>query len=398
MLNFNTNKSVFIKFISLLLVLLIALPLISACKARPVTQTKPASEVVGNVGKYSVLYEELYILANQYTSELKSNYADNPEALKNAVWEKINENITANYAILTLCEKEGLVYDEKALKEDVEREIELQIENSFEGSRSKYFKSQKQNGLTDHYWRFVLGVDILYSRLETKYRSSGVVPNTDEKLLNHINENFVHTNHIAIFVNDGDDYNEKLQKAKDALAELENGTTMFELVGSKYNEAVLPESLKDAYGYYFPRGVMDKAYEDAAFSLNVGGHSGIIEGMGENNNGKTVKCFYIIERWAMDDAEIDANFNTLSDLAVDSIIYEKVENVKSTLSFAPNSYAKSLDITILEPVKNGFDYILVIGITLSVLACAAIVVGIIMIRRAKTKRFHQNNKLSKRNI
>ena len=42
---------------------------------------------------------------------------------------------------------------------------------------------------------------------------------------------------------------------------------MYELIGSEYNEDVTPEYLADTYGYYFPRGIMDEKYEEAAFGM-----------------------------------------------------------------------------------------------------------------------------------
>ncbi len=388
----NKKLTILLRVVALILIVMSIVPLLASCKARPLTQTKLASTEVGTVGGYSVLYEELYFLANNYTAALKDDYANDPEGLKAAVWKLVNENITSNYAILKLCEAEGLSYNEKELKEAVETSIELKIENDFNGSRSDYLKSQLEVGLTDHYVRFVTGVDILYNQLDTKYKTSGVLPNTDEEILTYIKENFVHTWHIAVFVNDGDDRDAKLKKAQDALALLESGKSMYELISSAYNEDLNPGSLKDAYGYYFPRGVMEKEYEEAAFSLGVGKHSGIVEGMGENNYGEYVECFYVIERLALSDDEINANFNTLSDMLSSAVISEKVESISSTLSFEPNDYAKSLDITALEQPKNGFDYQVVLAVSLSVIGVALLVVAVLAIRNFKTKQFHKAQK------
>ncbi len=390
------NKKVFLKIVSLVLVLLTLLPLVLGCKARPLAQTKLAKTEVGTVGTYSVLYEELYFLAHNYCEAMREDYGNDTAALSEAVWDKVNQNITTNYAILKLCESEGLVYDESALKKDVEAQVKRQIEADFNGSRGDYFASQQAAGLTDNYVRFVTGVDILYNRLDTEYKTSGVLPNTDEELFGYIKENFIHTWHIAIFINNESEREAKYAKAQEALAYLEESGSMYELVKSKYNEDLNPGSLRDAFGTYFPKGVMDNSYEDAAFSLDVNKHSGIVEGMGENNNGQYVKCFYIIERLPVKDAEIDANFNALSDMVSSSLVAEKMESVKATLTFVPNDFAKSLDITNLEAPKNGADYILIMVIALCVLCVGGVIALIILIRSVKTKKFHKQNKLIKR--
>lgn len=392
------SLKIFLRVLALSLALLMLLPALVSCKARPLTRTKLASTEVGTVGDYTVLYEELYFLASNYAASMKGQYENDPEGLKAAVWEKVNENITSNYAILKLCEMEGLSYNEDELKEDIERNIEIQIESKFNGSRSEYFDSQLSVGLTDHYVRFVTGVDLLYSRLATKYKEAGIVPNTDEKIVEYIKANFVHTWHIAVFVNEGDARAEKLQKAEDALTLLENGMPMYDLIGSVYNEDLNPGSLNDAYGHYFPKGVMEQEYEAAAFSLGVGKHSGVVTGMGENNNGERVECFYVIERLPVLDEEIDANFNTLSDMLSSAIITEKVAAIEDTLSFTPNDYAKSLDITNLEQPKNGIDYQLIIVVFVCVLVVGGIIGAVIATRIVRTKKFHQKqqNKSIKR--
>ncbi len=385
-------QSTALKIVAIILILLTVFPLLVSCKARPLAQTKLAKTEVGTVGEYKVLYEELYFLANNYARAMKDDYGNDKAALDAAVWAKVKENIVSNYAILELCKSAGLVYDEEALKEDVEKAIELQIEQDYGGSRSDYLKSQKEVGLTDHYVRFVTGVDILYNRLDTQYKTTGIVPNSDEALLKFIKENFIHTWHIAIFVNEGDDRDAKLKKAQEALALIESGTSMYDMIGGVYNEDLNPGSLKDAFGYYFPKGIMEKSYEDAAFSLNVGKHSQIVESMGENNYGEYVECFYIIERLPLSDEEIKSNFFTLSDMVSESIIAQQVEAIKATLTFTPNEFANSLDISNLKPAKNGADTLLIIVVSACVAVCVGAVALIIIVRNVKTKKFHKQNK------
>ena len=102
-------------------------------------------------------------------------------------------------------------------------------------------------------------------------------------LVPYIQENFAHTWHIAVFLNNENEREKKLAKIEKAQALLENGTSMYELIGSEYNEDVTLDYLSDAYGYYFPRGTMDKKYEDAAFGMNVGDNV-IVESKAENGS------------------------------------------------------------------------------------------------------------------
>ena len=392
----QTKKLTVARLCSLLLLALLLLPCFTACKARPLAQSRLAKTEVGEVGEYSVLYEELYFLAYNYCESIKDQYKNDPAGLEAAVWQYVNENIVANYAILELCATEGLIYNEKELKNDVEEYIELLIDSEFDGNRSDYLESQKVVGATDHYVRFVTGVDMLYDRLATKYKESGVVPNTDKEIMDYIKSNFAHTWHIAILIDGNDSREGELAKAKEALAKLQNGSDMYDLIGSAYNEDVNMDTLTDTFGHYFPRGVMSKEYEDTAFALNVNEISDIVEGTAMNSKGEYVDCFYIIQRLPTDQTEINKNLIALTDIAHMALISEKMEAMKSNLSFTPNEYARSLDITNLEAPKNGVDYVMILTISACVIAVASLAVLIIAIRKSKVKRFHKQLQAKKK--
>ena len=88
-------------------------------------------------------------------------------------------------------------------------------------------------------------------------------------------------------------------------------------------------------GYYFTRGEYEKAYEDAAFALSVGEHSGVVEGE---------TGFYIITRLEKDVNYIEKNFDTLKEqylyVRFDNILAEAEKNAVLTLT----EYGKTLDI------------------------------------------------------
>jgi hypothetical protein len=145
---------------------------------------------------------------------------------------------------------------------------------------------------------------------------------------------------------------------------------------------------------------MDEVYEDASFSLSVGENI-IVESTATNGKGDDVPCIYLIERLSTTSeaskTEIEKNLSTLSEFLSDAIINERKEEIKSTLKFEPNEFARSLDLANLEQAKNGADYQLIIAIISSVIAAAAVVTAAILIARAKTRRFQKSiEKYSKR--
>ena len=381
------------KIISFILVLIIASTALLSCSARPLAKGKLASTVVGTVGSHDVYYEELYFLASTAYPTAKAKYGDNTEAIKEYVWNYVKQNIVTNYAILDLCASEGIEYDERALRSEVEEVINTTINSSFDGNRAQYLKSQLEAGITDHYYRFCTGTDIIYSKLATKYQTDGKVPNTDKALTDYIKQNFIHTWHIAIYVEKGDDRDAEYAKALEAKKLLDDGNSMFDLIGSKYNENTVPEPLTDAYGYYFPRGIMEKNYENAAFALEkVGDHSDVIVSHSTSPSGSYVECFYVIEKLAVSEKEIKANFNYLSDTVKDAIIAQALDAEIAKLSYTPNDYALSLDVTALEAPKNGADYQVILAIVTAIVGIALVIAFVIVFRTVRAKRFHQKHK------
>ncbi len=372
---------------ALLLILLLLLPSLIACQSGLSKNTQE----VGKVGKYSVPYEEFYLLAQSHYNTIKDDYKNDPQGLEKAVWKYVNENICANYVILAICEDEGLVYDEEALADDVDNYIDNVIIYDFDGDEDAYYDFQEEQGFTDHYTRFVAGVDILYSRLADKYKESGLIPNTDKKLVEYIKNNFIHTCHITIFINSDEEKEAKRAKAEEALAKLESGEydSVANMLRTSYHEDITPVS-SPYDGEYFPRGIMDKPFEDAAFALGVGEHSGIVEGTSKNMNGEYVDCFFIIERLKNNTEEIDANLHNLTNDVTASVFYEKIEATKAELSFKPNEYAKSLDIHDLDSVEYSSMSSTVTFIIVGAVAIAIMVAIVVVVRIIKKKRFKKS--------
>ena len=389
-----------IRFLSFFLIIIILSLSLFSCGARPLAQSKLAGTKVGKVGSHDVYYEELYCLANSYLPVAKANHGEDSVAVKEAVWDYVKENIPINYAILDLCAAEGIEYNEKALQGEINNAIEIEIEASFNGDRDAYLNSQLEEGITDHYYRFCLGIDAIYKKLAEKYQEEGKIPTSDEDVIKYVKENFVHTWHIAVYVDKNDDRDTEYAKILEAKRLLDSGNSMYKLFGSAYNENIAYESLVNTDGYYFPKGIMEKDYEAAAFSLkNNGDRTDIITSRAKSpTSGSYVECFYIIEKLPIKDTEINDNFNYLSDMIRETVVTDGLNDHLEKLSFEPNEYALSLDLTALEAPTNGADYQVIIIVTASIASIALIICGIFIFRHVRAKRFKkaltENNKRS----
>ncbi len=383
-------KKLSMKVTAMILVLLCVLSLAS-CKSRPIKTSKDALVSVGTVGNYDVTYEEIYFLANNYKDMLDAKYGPDSESsdeiilvsddngeIREAVLseyyyetllELISENITSNYAVLTLAEKMGISMNDKDVQDEIQRELDLYIASEFGGERKEYKKYLEEYHMTDNYVRFCIGVDVLYSRLTTEYLSAGDIENDDDKIREKINEEFIRTWHVMIINDDKADQ----KRANDVLEKVRSGEeSMYTMIG-RYSEDFQSTTLD---GYYFTKGTMDKAYEDAAYALEVGEFSDVIVAIGDDYYGNRVPCYYVIQRLELDQAYIDKHFDTLKTEYINSIAYEKMESVESTLEFTPNDYYDSLDLLTLEAPRQ-IDTFTITIVSLCVVGAAIIVGGII---------------------
>ncbi len=374
-------KKMIIKISAFVFSALMCLSFVS-CEARPITSSKQALASVGNVGDFEVPYEELYYLTHNYREQLDIKYEGteiSDEAYEKELRELVYENVVANYAVLTLAAEEGITIDSDKVQEDVALSVEASVTNDFNGKRSEYKKSMKKNGLTDSYVRFSYGVDAVYSLLVAEYLDSGVINDSNEYIKEYINTEFARTWHIMM-INDGtpDSY----ARAQEAMAQIESGKTMYQMIGSKYNDDYLLTTLD---GYYFPRGTMDIAYENAAFALEIGQISDIVSAKGEDNSGNTVDCYYIIQRLSPEKEYIEKNFDTLKEKYYTSAVYTMVSELQKTLKFVPNSHCEGLDLLALE-VPRTVDYVVVVVLsTIAVIIAAVIIVSLLLVKRIKKK-------------
>ena len=84
---------------------------------------------------------------------------------------------------------------------------------------------------------------------------------------------------------------------------------------------------------------MDKAYEDAAFALEVGEISPVVE---------TEEGFYIIQRIEMSDTYMLGNIEAMKNVYFECKMYEEINAAVEELVFEFNEYGKTLSLWDME--------------------------------------------------
>lgn len=323
------------KKISFIVMILIAALLLPSCVS--LKPTDEELEVVGKVGDYDVCYDELrYFVMNYKTQVLDKKYGDisgdeEKIAAYNAeLLEYVSSAITRNYAVMVLCDGFSVDYDAEAILDAVDDYVDSTIEEA--GSKREYKKNLEKNYMTDRFYRLYFQMNY-YALNELKYVFAddfGFIPGTDDELEAYMDsDDFICVRHICVYK---DSTAPEAVKAKIEMIydELEGGAVFEEMIGA-YSE----DYQDTGKGFYFTYGEMEKEYEDAAFALEVGEYSEIIE----NDYG-----YYIIMRCEKDDEYMDSQFSTFKSQIQYALTYNKVSEQQEKLVFELNEYGKSIDL------------------------------------------------------
>ena len=359
-----------IKLICLALAAVMVFPLASCSKDlfKGVESTEEELRVIGNVDGYEVRYDELYYLIMSCKDMMKSRYGediwkDEASAAEygDELREMVLERITANYAVLTLCEEYG--YKNALEKSDVVEYVNDEIENMIcafamqngikvelgesltgkltykyeKDGRAKAYEIFKEalvlTYLNERVMRLTLGTEFAFGELTdilTGKKEEIIYKETDVEAF-MFSDKFICTRHILIQNDKGDDIEANRALAEEAYQKYLGGESMDKLIGSKYNEDV---TMSPTVGYYFTYGEMDEAYEKASFALEVGEVSGIVE---------TDDGFFIIERREKSSTYMLGNFEALAQQITYALVNQKVSARQNELSLEMNDLGKSLD-------------------------------------------------------
>ena len=367
----------FIKLISVILAAACILPLASCKKDlfKDVESTEDDLRVVGTVGGYEVYYDELYYLIMTCKDIMKAKYGEGiwkdettAAAYSDELRDMVMERITANYAVLTLCEEYG--FEEPLKNKDVidnvneqinsilyslaiQNGIEVTLDESLSGDLTyKYEKggkakalelfneALKETYLTERVMRLTLATEASFSELTsimTGEKNEIIYSDADIEAF-MLSDEFICTKHVFI---EGLS-EESLSRAKAVLDELRLGTSIESLIGGKYNDDVTAPS----EGYYFTRGEMESAYEEAAFSLKAGEISDIV---------KTDIGYFIIKRCEKSTNYMLSNIATFSQQIIYAKANAKVAERDARLSLELSAFGKTLEfykIAVAEESKG----------------------------------------------
>jgi hypothetical protein len=273
--------------------------------------------------------------------------------------EMVEYRITANYAVLSLCDANG--FNDALSNKDNVKYVNAKIENSIylmaleagysveaeqrangemkytykKGELNKakelFKKALTDSFLTERVLRLTLGTEFAFNRLsEILTVEKNEIAHKAESIEAYMkSDKFICTKHVFIEDDGTRSRDQLLAEAETVLSLYAEGKSMDYLIGSKYNKDIsMPYK-----GYYFTHGEMDDNYEAAAFDLEVGQVSDIVEADGG---------FYIIWRCEKDENYMLSNLEAFADQIIYALVNERVRSHQDSLTIELNEFGSSL--------------------------------------------------------
>ena len=307
-----------------------------SCKQNKDENDIPESECVMTVSGHEVSYGLYRYFFLNYKSEYSSDQiAADPDAVYSQIEEKTISSIKGMYALIDFCAEHGITTSDPSVKQSVEQTInnikaQYADEKTDKSGEKGYAEELKRNFMTDSVLRFVSAVDACETELFTKLLRDGTLPSDDAKLKEIIEgEEFIRVLQIYVSLENGENYETNKQLAQKVYADAMAGKDFDSLISDYSNDYTMTKN-----GYYICHGYMNEKFEQAAYSLNVGEISGIVE---------LPDGFHIIRRYEKENSYIEEHLEDLAEQYQTCLFYNMLDEREATVTYEKKDVFSSID-------------------------------------------------------
>ena len=303
---------------------------------------------------FEIPYEELRFLTVFYKTQMAEQYGDdiwdNPavaETYREKLEKLVKDNLNQNYVVLSAAKQLGIATSSKTVDNYIDQQIDaLKAEC---GSTKAYKKFLNENGMSESYLRFTLSVGFVesaihYTLLDSDSYQFRYEDNANE-FVKHVltSGEYVRTLHVYIENAAGEDPAANLataQKISDNLKDAESisarRSMLSTYIGSEINDDLMTVT---GDGYYFTRGEMVQAYEDASFALEIGEVSDPVVCSGGN---------FVIMRLEPEETYVQNNLKELMDAYYGVCLNDYIEVFRPMCDVFFTEYGKTLDLLTIQ--------------------------------------------------
>lgn len=316
---------------------------------------KQNQQIVATCNGFDIKYEELRFLTLFYKDTLANTYGkniwddpDTAEAYRAELEEMVKKHLNENYIILTACQAWNVDINDKAADDYAKNQIKTLIRDEFDGSTRAYRSWLKEHYMSEDYFRFSIRVSYLDSVLFNTLDRGGFLAydytNIDE-FIEYVltSPDYARTVHVYLRNDEGESPEEnraeaeQISRALRAVAnEKQRLEIMNEYIGSVINDDLT--SISDN-GYYFTKGEMNEAYENAAFALEIGEVSEAFACSGG---------YFVVMRLAPEEEYVMLNFQTLLQNYQAAALGFIEESFRDECTVEYTEYGQSLDLLAIE--------------------------------------------------
>ncbi|MCD8056338.1 MAG: peptidylprolyl isomerase [Clostridiales bacterium] len=295
-------------------------------------------ETILYIGDYEVPFEQFYYFFMNYKNiadEGDDSYWESDDVDTEALFEKYKEQtisaLLRAYATFSLCLKYDIDPDGSKVTKLVNETVNEYINETFGGAKS-YAEGLESAFMTDSVFRFYIKKTECDTLLNEALIEAGVIKTDDNSIYSAIMDpdEFCHAKQILIQNDEGDDIEENYQLALEALTSAQLGAD-FDTLVAEYGEDL--DMIANPKGYYFTHNELLEEFEEAAFALEIGELSGIVE----SDIG-----YHIILRLEMDRDYVTEYYDTLSEAYLIWKYQEAVEAEMANLTVTETELLKSL--------------------------------------------------------
>lgn len=324
------------------LVLVICILVLTGCGSVSLKSSEEELTPVAMIDGFEVPYELYRYVAMNYKMQYENGKSadiwlgESGEALLAELKKNVEYSLIKMYTTLSLCEQYDLKADNPLITTSIDVKMD-ELYESFENDLEAYKATIGDYYMNDSVYRFMVQNEVLGEELFYLLQNEGVIAKDDEELRNILHsDDFIRVKQILISADNGltDEKNRAL--IEDIYDQLENGADFETMIGMYGQDLYL---FNNPDGYYIARGSRFIEFEEAAFSLEVGEYSGIVE---------SPAGYSIILRMEKDRLYVDSHFEELCKEYYDGAYNVILEEHEKTLTMEPLPAMENFSIFTME--------------------------------------------------